>query len=201
VDRGRLEAFSDGVIAVAITLLALNLFLPGPRHGPLLSQLGQRWPTFVAYLVSFAVIGIIWVNHHALIDNVVYVDRTLLFLNLLLLLFVVMIPFATATMAGYLTTGGQDSHVAMALYGLVLEGMALCFAAMFGWSLGEGRTIAPVPAEARRTAWLRFSMGAAAYIVAIAVAFVSAPISLLMIALVAVYYIAERTPTGGAPSD
>ena len=197
MDRGRLEAFSDGVIAVAITLLALNLFLPGPGHGPLLTQLGQRWPTFVAYLVSFAVIGIIWVNHHALIDNVAYVDRTLLFLNLLLLLFVVMIPFATATMADYLTNGGQDSHVAMALYGLILEGMGLCFAAIFGWSLGEGRTNNPVPPAARRAAWMRFTFGALAYLVAIAVAFVSAPAALVIIALVAAYYIAERTPTPG----
>jgi uncharacterized membrane protein len=198
VDRGRLEAFSDGVIAVGITLLALNLFLPGPGHGPLLGQLGQRWPTFVAYLVSFTVIGIIWVNHHALIDNVAYVNRTLLFLNLLLLLFVVMIPFATATMADYLTSGGQDSHIAMALYGLILEGMGLCFAAIFGWSMGEGRTTNPVPPEARRAAWLRFALGAFAYLVAIAVAFVSAPAALLIIALVAVYYIAERTPIRGS---
>jgi uncharacterized membrane protein len=197
VDRGRLEAFSDGVIAVAITLLALNLFLPGPGHGPLLGQLGQRWPSFVAYLVSFSVIGIIWVNHHALIDNVAYVDRTLLFLNLLLLLFVVMIPFATATMAEYLTSGGQDSHIAMALYGVVLEGMGLCFAAIFWWSQGEGRTNNPVPAEARRAAWLRFTVGSLVYLVAIAVAFVSAPAALLIIALVAVYYIAERTPSRG----
>ena len=198
MDSGRLEAFSDGVLAVAITLLALNLFLPGPGHGPLLAQLGQRCPTFAAYLVSFSVIGIIWVNHHALIDNIAFVDRTLLFLNLLLLLFVVMIPFATATMADYLSSGGQDSHVAMALYGVILEGMGLCFAAIFGWSLGEGRTHHPVPPVARRAAWLRFSFGALVYLVAIAVAFISAPAALLIIALVAAYYIVERTPTRGS---
>ena len=77
--RGRLEAFSNGVIAVAITLLVLNLFLPGPGHGPLLDQLGQRWPSFVAYVIGFFVIGIIWVNHHALLRNIAVVDRTLLF--------------------------------------------------------------------------------------------------------------------------
>ena len=198
--KARAEAFSDGIFAIAATLLVLDIGVPRPDP-TLLDGFLHEWPAYAAYATSFLTIGIIWVNHHALIDNVSYVDRTLLFLNLLLLLFVVMIPFATATMAGYLTSGGQDSHVAMVLYGLVLEGMALCFTAMFGWSLGEGRTKAPVPAEARRTAWLRFSMGAAAYVVAIAVALVSAPASLLMIALVAVYYIAERTPTGGAPSD
>src|SRR5215831_8382274 len=103
VDRGRLEAFSDGVFAVAITLLALNLFVAGPGHGPLVRQLGDHWPSFVAYLISFFTIGVIWVNHHALMRNVAAVDRTLLFLNLVLLLFVVLIPFATGTMAEYVT--------------------------------------------------------------------------------------------------
>ncbi len=99
MDRGRLEAFSDGVFAVAITLLALNLAVAGTGHGPLLHQLGEHWPSFIAYLISFFTIGIIWVNHHALVRSIAVVDRTLLFLNLLLLLFVVVIPFATATLA------------------------------------------------------------------------------------------------------
>ena len=150
MDRGRLEAFSDGVIAVAITLLALNLFVPGPGHGPLLGQLGERWPSLIAYVVSFFTIGIVWVNHHALLSNIAVVGRTLLFLNLLLLLFVVMIPFATSTMASYLTSGDQDAHIAMAIYGVVLEGMAVSFAAIFGWSLGAGRTSNPVPVPGER---------------------------------------------------
>ena len=99
MDRSRLEAFSDGVFAVAITLLALNLTVTGPGGARLTDQLGSHWPAFVAYLISFFMIGIIWVNHHALVKTVKTVDRTLLFLNLVLLLFVVLIPFATATVA------------------------------------------------------------------------------------------------------
>jgi len=194
VDRGRLEAFSDGVFAVAITLLALNLFVAGPGHGPLARQLGDHWPSFVAYLISFLMIGIIWVNHHALVRNIAVVDRTLLFLNLLLLLFVVLIPFATGTMAEYLTSAGQDAKVAMALYGGVFEAMGLSFAAIFGWTLREGRTHRPVPRDARRAAWWRFTIGNVVYALAIVVAFVSAPASLAIIGLVAVYYVFERTP-------
>ena len=78
MNRGRLEAFSDGVIAVAITLLALNLALEGPGHGPLVQQLADRWRVFVAYLISFFTVGIIWVNHHALITDLTRVDRTVL---------------------------------------------------------------------------------------------------------------------------
>ena len=188
-----MEAFSDGVFAVAITLLALNLAIAGPGHGPLLRQLGEHWPAFVAYLISFFTIGIIWVNHHALVGNVALVDRTLLFLNLLLLLFVVAIPFATSTMATYLTDPRQDSHVAMALYVAVFLGMGLSFALIFLWTLREGRTHRPIPAGARRTVWLRFSIGNVFYVVAFVVAFVSAPAALAIVGLVALYYIFERT--------
>ena len=196
MDRGRLEAFSDGVFAVAITLLALNLAVAGPGHGSLLSQLGDRWPAFVAYLISFFTIGVIWVNHHALVRNVAAVDRTLLFLNLVLLLFVVLIPFATGTMAQYLTTGDQDAHVAMALYAGVFEGMGLSFAAVFAWTMGEGRTVQVMPREAQLAAWLRFAPGTIAYLVAIGVAFISAPAALAIVGLAAVYYVFERTPQG-----
>jgi hypothetical protein len=108
VESGRLEAFSDGVFAVAITLLALNLVVPGPGHSPLAEQLASHWPVFAAFAVSFLTIGIIWVNHHALFRNFAKIDRPLLFLNLLLLFFIVSIPFATATIADYLTRGGGD---------------------------------------------------------------------------------------------
>jgi uncharacterized membrane protein len=194
MDRDRLEAFSDGVIAVAITLLALDLVIAGPGHGSLLSQLGAHWPSFLAYLISFFTIGIIWVNHHDLFKNIAGVDRTLLFLNLVLLLFVVFIPFATSTMAKYLTNDNQDAHLAMAIYCVAFEGMALSFGAIFTWALGEGRLVKPIPREARRSAWLGFTVGAAVYLVAIAVAFVSAPVALAIIGAVAIYYIFQRTP-------
>ena len=64
MSRGRLEAFSDGVFAVAITLLALNLAVKGPGYGTLAHQLAHQWPGYLAYLISFFTIGIIWVNHH-----------------------------------------------------------------------------------------------------------------------------------------
>jgi uncharacterized membrane protein len=196
MERSRLEAFSDGVFAVAITLLALDLVVAGPGHGSLVEQLSDRWPSFVAYLISFFTIGVIWVNHHALLRNVAAVDRTLLFVNLVLLLFVVLIPFATRTMAEYVTTGGEDAHVSMAMYAAVFEAMGLSFAAMFAWTMGEGRTIQAVPREAQRAAWVRFSPGMLAYLVAIGVAFVSAPAALAIVGLVAVYYVFERTPQG-----
>ena len=114
MDRGRLEAFSDGVFAVAITLLALNLAVKGPGlgNGTLAHQLAEQWQAYVAYLISFFTIGIIWVNHHALLSNLVQVTRTLLFLNLVLLLFVVLVPVATGTVADYLKYRDFDAELA-----------------------------------------------------------------------------------------
>jgi uncharacterized membrane protein len=203
VDRSRLEAFSDGVFAVAITLLALNLTVAGPGHGRLIDQLGAHWPAFVAYLISFFMIGIIWVNHHVLVRTVKTVDRTLLFLNLLLLLFVVLIPFATATVAEYLsapkdlTHHGLDTRVAMALYGTVFLGMSAAFGTIFEWTLHGERVYQPVPRDRHWAARARFVGGGLVYVVAIIVALVNAVAAFVLIALVAVYYIVERTPAAG----
>ena len=195
MDRTRLEAFSDGVFAVAITLLALNIAVAGPGHGQSLAdQLGSHWPAFVAYVISFFTIGIIWVNHHALLRSVKAVDRTLLFLYLVLLLFVVLIPFSTATAAEYLTKGNWDSHVAMALYAGVFVAMSLGFGGIFEWTLHSESVYQPVPPERRWAARIRFVGGAAVYAVAVVIALFSAYAAFVLMGLVAVYYIFERTP-------
>ena len=100
MEKQRLEAFSDGVLAVAITLLVLDLHVDSKSAEPLNRQLWHAWPSFAAYAVSFLVIGIIWVNHHSLFRLAARVDRLLMFYNLLLLLFVITIPFTTSTLAG-----------------------------------------------------------------------------------------------------
>jgi uncharacterized membrane protein len=202
VDRTRLEAFSDGVFAVAITLLALNLTVEGPGHGPLQHQLWEHRWSFGAYLLSFFIIGIIWVNHHVLIRSIAKVDRTLLFLNLVLLLFVVLIPFSTATVAQYLPKSGGDVKLAMALYSAVFLGMSIGFGSIFEWTLhGDHRTV-PLPPEAHWPARLRFVGGSGVYVVAIVVALFNAVIAFILIALVAVYYILEHTPTApAAPAE
>ena len=131
MDRSRLEAFSDGVFAVAITLLALDLTVEGPGHGRLADQLYDKWPAFLAYLISFFMIGIVWVNHHALVRSIIKVNRLLLFLNLVLLLFVVLIPFATAIVADYFSRHDWSTQVAMMIYGGVFLGMSVGFGTIF----------------------------------------------------------------------
>jgi uncharacterized membrane protein len=201
VDRSRLEAFSDGVFAVAITLLALDLTVARPGHDTLLHQL--HWPFFVAYLISFFMIGIVWVNHHVLVQGIAVVNRTLLFLNLVLLLFVVMIPWATATVANYLAARGphvhRDTQIAMTLYGAVFLGMSIGFGAMFEWTLHGERTYQRLPIGKHWAARVRFVGGGLVYVIAIVVAQFYAVASFVIIALVAVYYVVERTPGTGQP--
>ena len=200
MDRGRLEAFSDGVFAVAITLLALNLTVAGPGHGPLRSQL--HWPAFAGYLISFLTIGIIWVNHHALVRSIKQVDRVLLFVNQILLIFVVLIPFGTATMADYLPRNSWDARLAMVLYAGIFLGMSAGFGGIFEWTLhGQQRVQKPVPPEQHWAARWRFVGGASVYLVAIVVALFNALAAFLLIAAVAVYYVFERTPTSPATPD
>jgi uncharacterized membrane protein len=194
MDRGRLEAFSDGVFAVAITLLVINLAVPEPGRGALGHQLASHWPSFAAYLVSFFSIGIIWVNHHNLVKNFTAVDRPLLFLNLLLLFFVVTIPFATATMATYLRDGGADASLAAVIYQGVFLGMSLAFGTLLWWSIRHQYLEIPLTGAAARTALVRFAIGNLAYAAAIGVAYLSAPGSLLMSALIGAYYVYEQTP-------
>jgi uncharacterized membrane protein len=201
VDRSRLEAFSDGVFAVAITLLALNLAVSGAGPGKLPHLLYlQRW-AFFAFLVSFFMIGIIWVNHHVLVKSITVVDRLLLFLNLVLLLFVVLIPFATATAADYLPAGGKNAEVAMALYGGVFLGLSIGFGAIFEWTLHGQRVYQPVPPDKHWAARRRFVGGGAVYVAAIVVALFSPIAAFVLIALTAVYYIVERTPASPAAPD
>ncbi|MFY9861347.1 MAG: TMEM175 family protein, partial [Candidatus Cybelea sp.] len=119
MNKARFEAFSDGVFAFAITLLALGFVLPElqkPTNRELTLSLLHLWPNLIAYALSFSVIGIMWQNHHALFRLVQHVNRKTVFWNLLLLAGTVLIPFATTTLGSYPTYSA-----ATVLYGLVLS--------------------------------------------------------------------------------
>src|SRR6266498_1587209 len=115
MDSKRAEAFSDGVFAIAITLLVLDLRLP-PAHGhTLVYLLLHDWPQYFAYVVSFLTIGIMWMNHHTILAHIKRVDRPLLVLNLLLLMGIVAIPFPTMLVAEHLRDA--DGTTATVVYG------------------------------------------------------------------------------------
>src|SRR4051795_7699837 len=130
MSKARIEAFSDAVIAVAITLLALDLHVPDPGGSASLAhRLGEQWPNYAAYVVSFLTIGIIWINHHAMLQRLVSVDHAILVLNLLLLLTIGVLPFSTALMAEYLNES-EGQNLAAVIYGGSFLLMSLAFFAM-----------------------------------------------------------------------
>jgi uncharacterized membrane protein len=186
VSKARFEAFSDGVFAVAITLLVIEIAVPG-EHGNLAHQVADLWPSFAGYAVSFLTIGIIWVNHHTMVTALARLDRTTLFLNLNLLLWVVLIPWSTALIAEHLRDTGSDEHFAAAVYAANFFVMGISFFALSRYAATAG-LFAIDGATSRRLA-LRNAIGEAAYLVAIVVAFVSAEASLIICGLVAIYYI------------
>ena len=106
---GRLEAFSDGVFSIAATLLVLEFTVTSGRD--LDTQLLHLWPAYLAYATSFLTIGIIWINHHYCVEQMARANRTLMFLNLLLLLTVAFLPFPTRLVAQYLQKTGERSAV------------------------------------------------------------------------------------------
>jgi hypothetical protein len=131
VTKSRLEAFSDGVLAIAITLLVIDIRPPELHEGKRLAYaLWAQWPSYVAYLVSFLTVGVIWLNHHRMFTQVARVDGPLLLLNLNLLLWTGLIPFPTAVLAEHLGDGGEAARTASALYSGVLLLMSLAFGAV-----------------------------------------------------------------------
>ena len=106
----RLEAFSDGVFAIAATLIVLE-FAVGKKSPDLGSALLHLWPAYLAYVTSFVTIGIIWMNHHFCVETVARADRTLMFLNVLLLLTIAFLPFPTRLVADYLQKPGEQAAV------------------------------------------------------------------------------------------
>ena len=124
----RVEAPSDGVLAIVITLLILDVKVPAAASGHLGRALAEQWPQYTAYLISFLVVGIIWLNHHATVQLLARTDHSVQVLNLLLLLPISVLPWPTAVLAEYVHQGtAGDQRVAVVLYGATSTVMALAF--------------------------------------------------------------------------
>lgn len=195
IGKQRLEAFSDGVLAVAVTLLVLDLHADPASPDSLAAQLRQEWPSFVAYLVSFFIRrGDLDQPPRPLFALVARVDRLLMFYNLLLLLFVTTIPFTTSTLAGYLLVGGPDSRLAVVMYGASMEGMAISFTLILWHLIRRGLLLRPVSPAAGRKAVRRFGLGSVLYPLIMIVGLLSPAAMLILYSALTTFYIAEQTP-------
>jgi uncharacterized membrane protein len=186
-----MEGFSDGVFAVAITLLSLGLVVPSPadRVHTLAHGLLAEWPSYAAYLIAFLTIGIIWINHHVALQRLRRPDHALAMLNLLLLLTVTTIPFTAHLAATYLRQDASGT-LATAVFSADMLWMSASFAAFNWFMLFRRRELldpnfAEIPPK---QVLIRAAAGVIPYTLATGLAFISPYISLVIIGLTAVYY-------------
>ena len=139
----RVEAFSDGVLAIVITLLVLDLRAGPFRPGGMLAHLLQQWPTYLAYFASFGYVGVIWVNHHQLFTRIAAVDLGLLWRNLALLLLTSVLPFPAAVVSSaFQGKNHRDEVTALIFYALLAALMATTWLLVFHYLAGNERLLA-----------------------------------------------------------
>jgi uncharacterized membrane protein len=139
VDTDRIESFSDAVFAFAITVLVLGIGVP-EVGSPIGDALLRLWPSYLAYLLSFVVIGAIWINHHAMFRHIIRGDPWILIFNLLQLLVIAFLPFPTAVLARAFSTG-VDEPIATAFYGATLAVLGLFVVATWAYASQEHRLL------------------------------------------------------------
>lgn len=194
-ETGRVEAFSDGVFAVAITLLVLNIKIPGIDLSPsnllddqhLWPTLLGEWPMLAAYATSFATIGVMWLNHHRLYSHIKRTDTVLLLLNLLLLLIIVFIPVPTALVAEYLVR--PDQHVAALLFSGTNVFLAICFNLLWRYASYHNRLLGKnADTRAVKAITGQYWFGPLVYLIAFVLAFFNTPASIALNFLLALFF-------------
>jgi uncharacterized membrane protein len=182
----RLEAFSDGVFAIAITLLVLEIRLP-EGEGGLLDQLVRIWPTYLAYIVSFITIGIMWANHDALLRDIRRSDRTFVLLNSILLMVITFLNFPTVVLAEHLQA--QDANIAAMFYSGTLFVIALLYNGLWWYAVSNNRLFsARVDAAWQRRVTRQYIFGPLLYLAAMVIGAFSPFLSVGICLALAVYF-------------
>jgi uncharacterized membrane protein len=191
MSAGRLEAFSDGVLAIVITLLILEIKVPTGQEGSLGTALVQQWPQYLAFLLSFFIVGVIWLNHHATFNLLRATDHRIQVLNLVLLLPVTVLPWPTALLAEYTREGTVwDQRLAVLVYGATSWAMALSFNVLWRYLLRHPELHKPqVTTDMLAVRNVRYNVGLVVYPVATLVGLVSVPLFLALMLALAVLYL------------
>lgn len=182
--------FSDGVFAIALTLLVVELRVPDLDGAGLLASLRELWPRVLSFLISFFLVAVVWFNHHALFHHLHRVDRSLILLNLFLLLNIIGMPFISGLLGEYLASDrGEEARTAALTYGCWVTWGGIPFNLL--WRYAEKRS--DLHAEhsflvARKALSLHFVLGPFLYALATALALVSVWASLACFALLILFY-------------
>jgi uncharacterized membrane protein len=186
----RLEAFSDGVFAIAITLLVFGIKVPpaGPG-GDLVRSLTALWPSYLGYGISFVTLGIMWANHHAIFAYIRRCDRYFLLIHVFFLMCIAFLPFPTAVLAEHLPDP-TSRRVAVAFYSATLVVIALAYNAVWWYAVAGRRLVDPrADSAAIRTISRRYLLGPVSYAVSFALAFVNVWASLAVHGILAILYL------------
>lgn len=196
-ETGRIEAFSDGVFAVAITLLVLNIQPPHISTGDneLLKYIGEQWPMLIAFVSSFATIGVMWMNHHKLFTLIKRADNVLLALNLLLLLVIIFIPYPTALLAQQYSAH-PEGHVAALLYTGTNVILAICFNLLWRYASHHNRLLDqksnPVDVQGVSRQYI---LGPLIQLLIFLIAWISVPVAILLnVAMALLFAFPGRVP-------
>ena len=197
----RVETFSDGVFAIAITLLGLGLRVPSLGAGSVFGALGRAWPSFLAFATSFATIGIVWVNHHRMFTHVRRVSHGLLLWNGLLLMAVSLIPFTTDLVATYI--GHDGAREAAAVYAANQLFVTVAFNLVWRHVTRRRLVDHHITAQAVHRINLQYGFGPLLYLVSLSMAFASAVASVILdVALAAFFALpAFAVPDAGRAPD
>ncbi|MDT7598581.1 MAG: potassium channel family protein [Pseudonocardiales bacterium] len=196
-DARRLEAFSDGVLAIAITLLVLDVHVEQVPGESLAEALAHALPEIVAYSASFLQIGIMWANHHSLFRVVDRVDQLLLLANLLLLGCVWFLPLPTRLVAEHTT--GADARTAMLLYGATLTGCSVAFNLIWRLAARRGLLLDGISRQFLRDVDVRYLAGFVGYLAATALALVAPWLTVALTALLALAFLLGPSPRPAFP--
>ncbi len=158
-DPKRVVAFSDGVIAIAVTLLVLNIRPPADT-AHLLHGLLALWPSYFSYVITFMLVGNVWANHHVMFDNIRHANRMVLFLNCVLLMDIAVLPFAAAVLANSFRTG-QGERTAVVVHGVVFEVAALLFNIIWIYARHDRLLARTIDEAGARAIGRRFLLGLA----------------------------------------
>lgn len=179
-ETSRIEAFSDGVFGIAMTLLIIEVKVSSAGNTELSLQLIRQWPSYVSFLISFAFIGIMWINHHRLFTHIARSDDGLLILNLLLLLGVIAVPFPTAVLATHL--GQADQRAAVILYNATYVFIAVFFNLLWRYASSAKRHLLAkdVDSASVRRISRQYAFGPMFYLICFGLSWVSAGASLAL---------------------
>jgi uncharacterized membrane protein len=198
-DTARLEAFSDGVLAIAITLLILDVRIDA--KGSVGAELRHAWPHYVAYVTSFVTIAVMWANHHDLFKLIARSDRGLMFFNALLLMGIAFLPFPTGVLAEHLQDSSEDRQSALLAYGFTMVLIAIFYQLLWRYSCARDLVRSDLTEDMKAHITRGYNPAFVLYVAALPLSFFSAWFSIAVWLGLAVFFLFFAYETGLDPVD